>query len=358
MDAAQLITESLQETIADGFVQYDNNQTWLVIADSRDDTPETALGAEQLPALGDSKYIKGTLVWVQRRNPVRQDEPATGRKWHVNILYSNASKTGSGSSGTGGAPVSDPTQSVKEVDVTFQEMQIPATRAKLIGTFQRQAGQDVQITAPFYLQSQSTDFNSNVTNSALIPQDVSQSEFRKTISVGKYYAQWDNTWDDYLGTVNDAALTITQADASGTRFSQTYARQTLLMYDIVKQDVWLGPRLYFLVRFVMAYRKDTWKHRQNDQGTKRLIFVGQYKTDGGQYDQADLNALNIRGDYGYQDIVTQDGNGNFIASGEPVALNGWGSDQPTRRAANYDKNLPIYLLYELYPEADFNALGL
>jgi hypothetical protein len=358
MDPAVLVKQSLEKRIAEGFVQVDQTLVYQVIADNRTDDGEIILGAEGLPILGQNKYIGQELVWVQRISPQPQGEPVSS-KWLVTVYYSNARKTGSGSSGGGGQPADDLTQTVKEVDVTYQEIQTPVTKAKLDGLYQRQKGEDIKFTPlAFWLDSQAQDYNSSITNSALVPQEVFQIDFRKVVTVSKYYSQWDNTWDDYLGTVNDADVTITQSDNTGVRFQQTYAPNTLLMQDIIKEDVWRGPRLYFRVRFVMSYRKDTWRHRQADTGTSRLVFVGQYKPDGTQYDQGDLDNLNIQGEYGYQDITTPDGNGNFVAITQPVSLNGWGTDQPTNQNRNYNKRLPLFLIYDIYQQSDFNALNL
>jgi hypothetical protein len=352
---ALLIGDDLTESIREGFKRLDLVRTYQVITTSRTDSSFTALSAPGLPPLGNKVIASGQVLWVDQRRPFRVDYPQTGKKWHVQVNYTNY--TQNFFRDQNGNPVTEPSQSVKTVERTFQEFYENVSNARLRSITAggpHGTASAVSATIPPWLTIQQTK-RGPMTNSAGVPQRLERSTYRKVITVGGYVNAWNNAWDTYINTINSDSVTITQRDSQGIKYQETFAPETLLMNDVVRSDFWVDARLYFNLRFVMVYNPATWVRSVEDKGTKRYVSTDAYKPDGTKYVQADLDALGIENDWGYQEITTDNGT---VALGEPVRFNGYGAEAPTLKAATYDGNIPFFLNYDDYEKKAFSALNL
>lgn len=360
--SVNLYDEDLNESIVDGFKRVDLVRTYKVITDSRTDSAFVARNQSGVPQLGSiASTTTGEILQVTNVHPRRAALDQTGRLWMVAVTMTNG--TNDFPRDINGRPVSNITQAVKEVDIQWLEFHEDVTRAKLLSITKEKpwvdAGPaDVQ-AVPVWMQPQLSGSGA-ITNSASIAQDVQKSYFRKMITV----SAWVGTWTDYssyLGKTNLDTITITQGDAGGTKLTETCDPFTLLLHDVIKEDVWLDGTLYFRRRFVLSKNPQKWIHSELDRGTHRICVIDQqYKPDNSdtKMDQAYLDNANITGTWGYEPIVTTDQNGNAVSVGEPVRFNGWGSDSPNDRVNSYNEYLPYYLNYKVYGEIAFAGLGL
>lgn len=360
--SADLYDEDLNESIVDGFKRIDLIRTYKVITDSRTDSAFAARNQAGVPKLGAVvSTTTGEILQVTNVHPRRAAVDQTGRLWMVAVTMSNG--TNDFPRDINGRPVSNVTQAVKDVDIQWLEEQEDVTGAKLLSITKKKpwddAGPGDVLTVPNWLQAQQSG-TGPVTNSAGVVQDVQRSTFRKLITVSKWVGTWTD-YSDYLGKINTDEITITQGDAQGTKLTEVCPARSLLLHDVIKEDVWQDGILYFRQRFVLSKHPRRWIHSQIDQGTKRILIVDeQYKPDnsGDKIDQAYLDAANIESTWGYEEITTTDQNGNVVALGEPVRFNGWGSNSPNERAATYDGNEPVFMNYQVYGERSFAGLNL
>lgn len=362
MATATMIGESLTESVSDGFLNYNIQQVYQVIADNRDDPPSVALNASGLPAIGQVAVVAGTSanVWCTSRAPVRVDAEATGRKWHVTCAFTNF--TQEFDRDAQGNPVTDPVDAVKRIDISFQEYSAPVTDATL-KRFTKN-GPDWSdnagtIATPPWLQSYTSN-KTSVWRSNGVPVLLERTNFRKVISVTQSYYDWLPIWDTYIGAINSDSVTLQEVDADGVRWQETYEPYTLRMRPPQKENIWKDKKLYFRRTMIMEHNADTWIHAELDADSKRFIFVGQAKPGGGTYTQSDLDDLGITGEYGYEEITTKSEDGDVVSIGNAIKLNGYGMEMPLPRADSdsYEPNGDIYSNWYVNPIKPFAVLNL
>lgn len=357
---AELVNTSLKESVANGFLQYQYGQTYQVFTTNRTDTESVVLSASGLPAIGQTVVlaVSGQPIWCTSRTPARVAIEESATKWHVDCEFNNYTQTFERD--FQGNPVTDPTEAVKRVDISYLEHSEEVDDAELLSITVGMSGflGGQTLVPPIWMQNAIGP----VTNSAKVPVRLTRPDYRKVIAVSQVYRDWNNDWDDFAGAINDDQITIEEKDKDGVRWSETYPEFTLRMRPPKKENVWKDARLYFRRTFIMEHNPNSWIHAELDAGTKRRVQVGQFKPDGGTYTQDDLDDLGIDGAYGYEEITTTtvdaDGNKTMVAIGDPVKFNGHGSEMPTPQASSYDNNSQIYLNWRTLKLKSFGGLDL
>lgn len=360
--SVELYNEDLNESIVDGYVRIDLVRTYLVITSSRSTSAFGARNQAGIPSMG-SIFLTptGEKLVVTNRHPRRPQVDESGRKWFIDVTFSNG--TQDYPRDIYGNPVKNPTQAIKDVDISYLEFQEDVNSAILKTITKRSPSYDA--TAADLMQTppwlaEKTQRRGTVTNTALINQDAQKASFRKLITVSRFVSSWTD-YSSYLGKINSDTVTITQGDASGTKLTETCDPFTLLLQDVIKEDYWSDGILYFRQRFVLSKNERTWIYSIKDEGTHRLCIVDdQFKPDnsGDKMDQAYLDAANITSTWGHEPIVTTDQNGNAVTVGEPVPFNGWGSNAPNDRLGQYDDYTPHFLNYQVNEITAFAPLEL
>ncbi len=354
--AAELITENATETVKSGFVELGVNQVWQVITATRSTDFTAALGASGLPALGSAGTFGGQTLYAISRVPNRVDDDATGKKWNVTVQYSNSTEQFNRNSS--GQPVSNPTQSVKEVNIQFLEYAEPITDAEFLNVTK---GGGYSVGTAISTQPTWID-NGNVTVSTGETVSASRTSYRQVITVSRMESSWTSTYEDFTNTVNNSSVTITESDASGTKATYTFAANTLRMKPITKQPVWKDGSLYFRISFPMEHKPDTWIHSEYDRSQSERIFVGQTKPGGGTYTQLDVDALypdatagTVK--FGIQTITEKTKDGDVVAVGNPRPLNGFGARLGVDATGN-QMGESRFVNWEIYDGKDFGTLNL
>lgn len=334
-EPAELVEQDLQEIMSNGFVQYELKHVYQTFTDDRPDGFAAALQATGLPARGSAFVLAdiGVTVFCTRRHPYRVDTEATGRKWHVACTFTNF--TQHFERDQNGLPVDDPTQAVKRVTVDWLEYTEPINDATLRGLFANGtefSGGSNQPTPEWLRDRQGDESTAGepgpILSSSGIPVLLERTDFRRVIKVSKIVRDWDNSWDTLKNKINEDAVTIQEFDIDGLRSGETFQPLTLRMRPPQKENIWKDRKLYFRRTFVMEHNPNGWIHSELDAGTKRRIFVGQNKPDGGTYSQEDLDNLGIESAFGFEEITTRDIDGTKVAIGDPVLFNGHGMEVP------------------------------
>ena len=354
--AAELLSQTLSQTIVNGFVQYQLVQTYQVLVPTRTTGPVAVINEVGLPLIGQSTIVDGITVWCRSKSDSQPDPTSAATRWVVVCNFSN--NTSSFGRDSNGDPVSTPDEEVKQVAITWQEEQEPVEDAKFVAVWNALPWATLPgsvVTAPPWIPTT----EGPVMNSAATPFELQRPKFTKQISVSRNEASWNNLWDTYINKVNSDEITITQEDSTGTKLSQTYPIGTLLMRPPTKTDIWADAIMYFRVTFNMLYRENTWTHYQVDAGTAEYLSTDQYKPDGlSTYTAQELeDEFNITADFGRVEVTTKGTEGATTLSG-PQNFNGYGRVSPNKQPASADPKDLFYLSYKYFEEIAFAPLNL
>ena len=281
---AQLISETTKETVQKGFLQLGVTQVFQVILPDRDDGADDALSAAGVPNIGSSGTFNTITLYLIDRTAARVDADATGKKWNITCQYSN--NTEQFARDTNGQPVTNPTNEAKRVDIQYLEYSEPVTDATFLEVTEG-GGHSVgtALTAPSWMD------DGNVTVSTGETVHAERTAYRQNITVTRLESSWTSSYDSYVNTINNASLTITETDSTGTKATYTFDAKTLRMKPITKQPVWIDSNLYFRVSFPMEHKVDTWIHAEADVSQSERIYAGQDKPGGGTWTQAEIDDL-------------------------------------------------------------------
>tara|TARA_R110000751_G_scaffold126358_1_gene228201 strand:- start:1927 stop:3000 length:1074 start_codon:yes stop_codon:yes gene_type:complete len=356
--AAELIGENASENVKDGFVELAVTQVWQVILANRTDTFETALLAAGLPALGSAGTFGTATLYVISRVPARVDDDSTGRKWNVTVGYSN--NTQNFARNDQGEPVTDPTSAAKSVDIQYLEYSEPITDATFDSVTEG-GGYSVgtALTSPSWLDD--GDICVSTGESIL----AERTAYRQVITVSRLESSWTSTYEDYQNTINNASLTITETDSTGTVATYTFPAQTLRMKPITKQPVWIDSELFFRISFPMEHKADTWIHAEADRSQSERVFYGppaQIKPGGGDWTEAEIDALNPQAAPGtvkwtLLTMSIQNESGDTIAVGDSRPLNGNGARLGVDATSNVNGK-SCYVNWKIFEEKNFSTLNL
>ncbi|MCP4476720.1 MAG: hypothetical protein GY818_01350 [Planctomycetaceae bacterium] len=361
--AAELISENASENVKAGFVELGVVQVWQTITSARSDPFTVALGAAGLPAIQQSSTFGGQTLYVISRTPSRVDDDATGRKWHITVTWSN--RTESFDRNKDGEPVNTPTQAVKDVDIQYLEYSEPITDAKFLNvTIGGGAGGSGTVLAP---GTGNNDYRNWLKDGAVLVSTgesvlATRNQYREIITVSRNEASWNSNYADYTNTVNNASLTITEQDSSGTKATYTYPAKTLKMKPITKQPVWKDGVLYFRVSFSMEYNELTWIHSEVDASQSERVYVDQLKPGGGAYTQADIDKMNPEATagsvkFGIVPITFLNLDGDTVAVGDRRLLDGRGGRLGNAETSN-TQGKSHYTNWEIFEEKDWSSLNL
>lgn len=352
--AAELVSRTLDESIDSGFVRYELTDTYQVTTSGRSVGVFAVLSTNGLPLIGSAVEIDGTVLQCRRRKPVQPEPKGAATFWVVEVVYSNDASDYQRN--IQGEPITNPTEAVKQVDLNYVESSEPVTDAVLLGATINGPTWDPSsspIQLPPWLPVGKVG---PPTNSAGQPILLERPTYQEVVSVSRVVRNWENSWSNYLDAINSDEITITESDQDGVRFSKTYAPFTLRMDAVEKENIWRDNRLYYRVTFTMSFNRRTWLHSELDKGTERRVFIGQSRPEGGEYDQDDLDRLEIAS-VGYESITSNEGT---VAIGEPIKFNGTGAEMPLARldSQSYDDASEVHLNYRINPEilpfADLN----
>jgi hypothetical protein len=367
--AANRTSQDLVERLVDGFLQYDYTEVWQVDASG----PAAALQDASLPTIGTQYAISGVSqpVYCYQRQPRRRSDTQAKALFDVICSFTNAVTRYERT--VDGLPANEPEQIVPRVDIAFEEFTEQSPTAQFIGVFPANAAASEldpllsRQVSPF-LSPPQFGVEAPIVNSANDPiQNVNKRRHQKRITYWSWHRDWDAAWDDYLDTVNNAEVTITQSDKDGQRLRYTFPKNTLLINDIVKEDHWRDGRLYFRRGVVFAHNPQTWFIQLPDEGFNEMIFEGQDKgglqtvtaddmddwfgTDHGEYEHSPivqfktptLTLINF-------DVLP-------VPPADPQALNGYGRllKYQTPDGPSYE---PKKLVYMPYTVTDFSPLGI
>ena len=354
---AQLISESTKETVQKGFLQLGVTQIFQVILPDRDNGADDALSAAGVPNIGSSGTFGSSTLYLIDRTAARVDADATGKKWNITCQYSN--NTEQFARDTNGQPVTTPTSEAKRVDIQYLEYSEPVTDATYLSTTTGGGhGNGTVLAKSDWL----TDGNVTVSTGESIL--VEKTAYRQNIVVSRLESSWDSTYDSYLNTVNNAAITITETDSTGTKATYTFDPKTLRMKPITKQPVWIDSNLYFRVSFPMEYRENTWIHCEADRSQSEKIYVDQRRLDGTAWTQPQIDDLfpdstGTPPDETWLTITQKNEDLKTIAVGNPLPLNGNGARLGCVNSKDGSTpTKPCYVNWQIFEEKDWSPLNL
>lgn len=358
---ADLLSENATESIRNGFIELGVDQIWQVITASRTTAFTAVLLDPTLPALGSSQLFDGQLLYLVDRRPSRVNQDATGRKWEVNCQWSN--RTASYMRNVQGEPVSDPVDAAKNVDITWQEYSEPITNA----TFRNQTEDGgfsvgTTIAAPYPPWFAQPAQPGPVRVSTGEPVLAERIAYRQNIQVSRIERDWNATYEEYTNALNTEQVVITESDKDGVRATYTYEQYTLRMKPVTKQPMWQDGKMYFRIFFEMEHNVATWIHSEADVSQKYRAFEDQWKGDGTQMTDTDVQKAavpnTVGAEYNFASIMTET-DGNKVAIGQPMKLNGWGQKMPVRRGeGTYNVDSDIYMNFDIYPLKSYGPLNL
>lgn len=350
---ADLLDETTRDTVVGGVRQIEHVRIYQVFASSTSVGSATVLNASGVPVYGSVLLYDSIPVYCLERDAKRSDTDVERLKWIVTCRFSN--NTQGHMRDYLGRPVLEPENSAPQVDITFFESKERFNNAVFLG-MEDENGVPVGVSlAPLTLN----DYGP-VINSAFDYLDAERRAFDKVITYWKYVTEYNNDWEDLIGTINANTVTVTQSDQAGVKLTQSFDARTLLLSSIFKQDYWADGNLYFRIGFQMLKARSPWVVKLLDQGTRQRIFTGQYKLDGTTVTFAE-RARVTSFDYFLQEIPTFDEDGNQVGLvGQPVPLNGTGMPIPVKQyGTNSATNgKAYYLKYQEFDEANWTALGL
>lgn len=374
--AANRTSQDLVERLIDGFLQYDYTEVWQVDASG----PAAALQDASLPQIGTEYAISGVSqrVYCYQRQPRRRSDTQAKSLFDVICSFTNAVTRYERT--VDGLPANEPEQIVPRVDIAFEEYSEQSGYAQFVGIFKTTDAllepdaidPALSRQPPPYLPIPQFGVEVPIVNSANDPiQNVNKRRHQKRITYWSWHRDWDAAWDDYLDTVNNSEVTITQSDKDGQRLRYTFQKYTLLINDIVKEDHWRDGRLYFRRGVVFAHNPQTWLLKLQDQGFNEMLFAGQAgETNFGVFipiSASDMDGWfgDDRAEYEYSPIVqfkprTDTGiNVEYmpVPPADPQLLNGYGRlmKYPTPDGGPYESKLMVYMPYTV---SDFSTLGI
>ena len=193
--AANLCSENTTESLRNGFLELGIVQVWQVITATRTTTAAVVLSDPQLPPLGVSQIFGTYEMWPIDRSAQRVDEDQTGRKWYVTYNYSN--NTGNYARDVNGDPVSDPTDAVKNVTISYQEYDQPIADA--VYDSQTEGGGYSEGTPltddPPWLAGLNATGSVRVSSGE--PVLATRIAYRQIIEVSRIEENWTSTYEEY-----------------------------------------------------------------------------------------------------------------------------------------------------------------
>jgi hypothetical protein len=364
--ATCLIQEDTTESLRNGFLELTVDQVWQVETAGRAVAADVVLADPGLPTLGTSQTFGSYALWNVSRVARRVDTDSTGRLWNVSYIWTNNSQLFLRDKD--GQPVSDPTLSVKTVNISYQEYDEPIADAKFLGINRNvplAPGGTPDSDPPPWLTVGSSMPPKVSTGQNIL--GATRTEFNQSVEVGRVEKTWNATYETYTNKVNSLQVQILETDSTGTVATYTFAPGTLLMLPITKTPMWQSDgNLYFNIRFPMEYRPEGWLRNYKDASQQRRCFVGQTLDKdlaGETMDQAyidDVNGGNACA-VAFQNITNTDPvSGAEVAIGEPEDLNGYGNTVNRYRIGDptHTDETRYYLAYEVFEEIDFTPLGL
>ena len=294
----------------------------LITDDPNTDTTITAGSHPLLPARGTELVTaNGFAVWVQSVDCNRTER----LKFEATVTYTN--ETENWPTDSQGLPTNEPSEVAKRIEITSEEIQIPITNAAYEGVFDEE--DNFWVNIPGFTGGE----KGPIINSALTKIERFKPSHRDVIKVTDWRRTWQNAWDDFQGSGNDADITFTLSDADGPRMTKTYLKETLKCQSVVPTNVWKKGQLWFKRTMIFRHYPDGLLHKEPDYGLVERDFVAD-AIDG---------------------ITTQDGAG-FIS--EPSKLNGEGKAFPTAVGAglNYDDTNTFYVHFHVVDYKDHQEL--
>ena len=378
MGDVNLIDSNVTENWQAGFLNITYTEIYRVIMDTRDATPfQVLIEAGIPPQLGNYVTPAGERVHILSRVPRRVGEFGTTRKWNVTVVYSNNQQEYLRDSN--GAPVADPVDAVKEVDITYEEISVPIVDAKLIEATENWPLWDpgatpAPLTGTKTIEERKTRAGPITNSAGVVVPDQFEDSYRKRITVWRYLASWPASFETFLGRTNSDSVTITEVDGGGTTYQETFAARKLKCKNIIKQNFWYNGTLYYRIGIVLDVSPNLWIHVTVDEGTERLVYEGQIDPwTGDPYTQSELNkwfngtnwdsntiALRPIMTWVVGDDVIVDplsgatpNLGVAVQIGEPMLFDGKGNEK--REGSPYDR---LFLNWETKPPIPFAPLNL
>ena len=208
MGTVDLFDATLVEDSSKGFPALTYVETYQVIMNTKNASPFAVLIEAGIPSpRGQYSSPYGDTLYVVSRVPIRQDRGATDRKWHVRVTYSNDQQDDY-LRNESGAPVATPPDAVKGVEITYEEIQEPITKAKLFNVtanapYGQTGATNVTIPAGNPVEELQNNIGA-ICNSACTPLlDQYQIGYRKRLTVWRYELGWDASYENYLMKTND-----------------------------------------------------------------------------------------------------------------------------------------------------------
>lgn len=370
---AQLLSESVNESLKLGIVIYTVEQVFQVMTDNDLDGSAIVLDAPGLPQPR-SAILFNDPVYCISRKPFRVDTQSMRKKWNVACTFTN--DTQAFAHATDGTPVSNPTGIAPVIEIDYLKREEPITDAEFLNV----------TVGPFHESHEPTDVDpfavstenlladppwlartkGPVVNSAGRPRYATAPTYTRQITLKRYIRNWDDALFDYLGAINDAEVTVKQFDALPTtgvagdpalRYLATFDPLTLRVADVTKTDIYVGGLLFFMATIVVEENKKTWVHSELDVGKEQRVFVGQNKVGGGEYTIDELATFNP--------TIGESGHGwiSIAQNGQPVDqanLNGYGAPLPLIRdpvGIYPEEGEMVYVNFKVGSIIDYSDLG-
>lgn len=267
--AFSICSESYEKTIVGGFPQHSYVRTY---SGETGTNLITTCQDPSLPAMGSAISIEGSVYFLVSKRARRQDDKGA-RGWsYVDCIYDN--DAGRFGRDQNGQPTQEPANIAPYVQVQWSEFVTEVAEAKYL-----RCEDDLgnSMTNPPWM-AKKLDTKCGITNSALAPAPLAQKRrHSKIITYWTYHRTWNPTWETYLESpINSAAFTITQRDQDGIRLQYSIAAGHARLSDIIKEDNWLGNKLYFRRGLVIDVNPATWEHRVPDVGYAGVIAEFQF----------------------------------------------------------------------------------
>jgi hypothetical protein len=362
-------SQTLDERLVDGFLQYEYTETWQVTASG---IAASLLDAD-LPLIGQPYYITGVTnpVYCYSRRPVRRSDTQAKNTFDVVCTFTNATQRYDRTET--GLPADTPEQIVPRVDVAFEEYNETSCTAQFIGIFDATfpttfVDPGLSAAVPPYLPTPQFGTNVMITNSAKDPiQNINKRKHAKRITYWTYHRDWNSGWDDYLDTVNGSSVTISQRDQDGLRLQYTFPAYQLLIMDIIKEDHWRDGKLWFRRGIVFSHKPNTWFSEYFDMGFNEMYFAGQLNPDSSTITESNMDSYFGTNHADYEQVpvtVLRPADSGVagmdlqqVAIADPVALNGYGRQLkvPTPDGQAYEPRKLVYMPYDI---TDFSSLGI
>lgn len=356
---ANLVDEMAAETLKLGTPLIRLTLVYEVFTDSRSEPSSVVLAAPELPALRAAYTYNGTELYCVGRTPRRQSMPDTGRKWHVNVEYTNDNTAFLHDAF--GIPVSDPTNAVKRVEIDYTSREEPIFDAKLRNLTVGPFADAYDSTKPDFVDPQKLAATPShladristggpIVNSAGDIRYATAPSFQRRLTIRKWVSSWSPTiQNDYLGGINDSEVLIEEGYGGTTTAEHRFPPLTLRVEDVFKRDVWLNGRLYYEATVVLQEDKKTWIHSEIDAGQRMRVSLNLLDIDGSTFTTEKLQAYTppIADDEFRLVDIEREG----IAPGDPMKLNGVGGIYNT-------EDETYFVNFNKFKIVDFSGLDL